>query len=790
MTRCIVIGWDAHHNCIGRAHLIARAAALAFSEVQLIAFGFSHLGREVWAPLRGEPITVIPEPKTVAALIHRCRRVAAATDADVVIACKARLPSVLLGIAIAERNGARLIVDIDDHELAFIDPNDAPLSPLALQQQFPERLGEAPYSPFWTLAAQQLTKAADHIITCNSELQALHGGEIIAHLRDLEAFQSPQADPPAELLEIRRRCTPLVMFLGTPQRHKGLDVIAQAVAQVPGAGAAFIGRIPDRGIVNDITRAAGDQAAMIDSVAFAAMPACLALADAAVLLQDQSREASRYQLPAKACDALAAGIRLIATPTPPLQMLADWGFRGISFVESPAELPDAIRQLQPLSAADREVNQRLAHQHLSYASGATTMRHLLSQPSRRAISYAARSLIGLPEPGRRIILMLWKQNDAGVFGRRVDMVAKYLASRDDVDQVLLVEKPVSTLDLRKLEQSQNRHHRLLHRYAQRKKVGLLDKGKLAIRTPVMPAGLSVAEQGDFIERYCQGLVEQSLARFPGAKVGLWVYPYYRHAERIAAALPTDYVIADVVDDHRAWPNTSAERKTELTEHYRAILDLADMGIYNCRHTLQSIGRLSPTKAQVVANGVDFTGAPDAAEVADLREQLVAPGNFRGIIGYAGNLESKLDWPLVEHVAAKNPDDLVLLIGSTHVATQLPQRRNIRYVGPVPYDELRAYLATFDVAIIPHLKTNLTAAMNPLKCWVYATLGIPIISTDIPNLPEDLPQLKVTRSQGGFTKNVRRALNSGAEMEAEEILEIIRRHSWASRLESVVDWFHY
>jgi hypothetical protein len=74
--------------------------------------------------------------------------------------------------------------------------------------------------------------------------------------------------------------------------------------------------------------------------------------------------------------------------------------------------------------------------------------------------------------------------------------------------------------------------------------------------------------------------------------------------------------------------------------------------------------------------------------------------------------------------------------------------------------------------------------------VYATLGIPIISTDIPNLPEDLPQLKVTRSQGGFTKNVRKALNSPDVMSAEEVVEIIRRHSWASRLESVVDWFHY
>jgi hypothetical protein len=49
---------------------------------------------------------------------------------------------------------------------------------------------------------------------------------------------------------------------------------------------------------------------------------------------------------------------------------------------------------------------------------------------------------------------------------------------------------------------------------------------------------------------------------------------------------------------------------------------------------------------------------------------------------------------------------------------------------------------------------------------------------------------VTRSQGGFTKNVRKALNSPDVMSAEEVVEIIRRHSWASRLESVVDWFHY
>ena len=106
--------------------------------------------------------------------------------------------------------------------------------------------------------------------------------------------------------------------------------------------------------------------------------------------------------------------------------------------------------------------------------------------------------------------------------------------------------------------------------------------------------------------------------------------------------------------------------------------------------------------------------------------------YRKVIGYFGNLESKFDWDLVEKAASEFPDCIFLLAGSTHVASQGSRRANIKLVGAYKYDDLASVASHFDLAIVPH-KANKFEPMNPLKLYVYASLGIPVISTKIDNL---------------------------------------------------------
>src|SRR3546814_2513592 len=69
------------------------------------------------------------------------------------------------------------------------------------------------------------------------------------------------------------------------------------------------------------------------------------------------------------------------------------------------------------------------------------------------------------------------------------------------------------------------------------------------------------------------------------------------------------------------------------------------------------------------------------------------------IGYAGNLETKIDIELLSRVADRFRDCQVVLIGSTHAnpaVLELLRHPNVRLPGVVPYDQLGAWLSKFDV----------------------------------------------------------------------------------------------
>ena len=75
----------------------------------------------------------------------------------------------------------------------------------------------------------------------------------------------------------------------------------------------------------------------------------------------------------------------------------------------------------------------------------------------------------------------------------------------------------------------------------------------------------------------------------------------------------------------------------------------------------------------------------------------------------------------------------------------------------PHDEARRLIEHFDVAIIPHLDDDMTRAMNPLKAFVYAGVGVPVVSTPIANLG-DLGSVITIAIEPDFDFEVRQGRN--------------------------------
>jgi O-antigen biosynthesis protein len=161
----------------------------------------------------------------------------------------------------------------------------------------------------------------------------------------------------------------------------------------------------------------------------------------------------------------------------------------------------------------------------------------------------------------------------------------------------------------------------------------------------------------------------------------------------------------------------------------ALFENADLVCFTSQWLLDDAVRQRPAiagKSLVVRNAVnplDFSGAGPAA-------MPVKP-----TIGYAGSLDFWFDIEAIRQAALLHPDWNFVLIGRVEFARilELKALPNVSFEGEVPYAGLPARMYVFDVAMIPFVRMPLTLATNPLKLYEYLCLGVPIVSTRLPEV---------------------------------------------------------
>jgi glycosyltransferase involved in cell wall biosynthesis len=186
--------------------------------------------------------------------------------------------------------------------------------------------------------------------------------------------------------------------------------------------------------------------------------------------------------------------------------------------------------------------------------------------------------------------------------------------------------------------------------------------------------------------------------------------------------------------------------------------------------------------------------PNACEVpSGPPRRLRRPRDIRKLrgplIGYVGNLSSRIDIDLLEHVAGARPEWHLVLIGSAHLnrdVLQLGALENVHLLGVRPYDELQAYLQAFDVGIVPHVDDDMTRIMNPLKVFVYSAANLPVVSTAVSNIDEMRSLVRVAGDPEEFVERVEEALREGRGPSVEsEHRTLLEEHSWSRRVEQVL-----
>jgi glycosyltransferase involved in cell wall biosynthesis len=132
----------------------------------------------------------------------------------------------------------------------------------------------------------------------------------------------------------------------------------------------------------------------------------------------------------------------------------------------------------------------------------------------------------------------------------------------------------------------------------------------------------------------------------------------------------------------------------------------------------------------------FPSSVDAGHFARARDPLADPPDQARIprprLGYFGVIDERMDMRLVQAVADERPDWSIVLVGPFAKITKraIPRGPNIHHLGKKAYEELPAYLAGWDVALLPFARNEATRFISPTKTPEYLAAGKPVISTSI------------------------------------------------------------
>jgi glycosyltransferase involved in cell wall biosynthesis len=300
-----ILASDLSDNATGRADLLARLLA-PLGEVEVVGPRF---GETIWRPAAGGPVAYRALGVGGAArwpwFATRWRALAAQADGDLLYASKPRATSFGVALAARRQRLRPLLLDIDDWEVGFFRRGGAwGTLGRALNVTNPNGLP-------WTWLMERRVGEADAITVASRFLERRFGGTLVVHVRDTEAWDPARYERPAARAALGLGAERVVMFLGTPRGHKGVDDLVEAVGTVGGDTRLLIVGADTRGAV--ARRWAGQPwVRVLGAIAFDEVPRYLVAADVVAVPQRATTD-TVGQVPAKIFDAMALGRPIVST---------------------------------------------------------------------------------------------------------------------------------------------------------------------------------------------------------------------------------------------------------------------------------------------------------------------------------------------------------------------------------------------------------------------------------------------------------------------------------------------
>ena len=291
---------------------------------------------------------------------------------------------------------------------------------------------------------------------------------------------------------------------------------------------------------------------------------------------------------------------------------------------------------------------------------------------------------------------------------------------------------------------------------------------LWICTPRLPRNTEQVIGEALQHRLIQTLVRERAVVCPI----LWFYTPM--ALPLAADLAASCIVYDCMDElsgFRGAPPELAEREQQLFN--RANL------VFTGGQSLYEAKRLQHPAVFAFPSSVDRSHFAQArCQQRELPNQAQIP---RQRVGFFGVIDERMDLELIARLADARPEIQFVFVGPVVKVSEasLPRATNIHYLGSTPYIDLPAYIAGWDVAIMPFALNEATRFISPTKTLEYLAAGKPIVSTAIRDVVSPYGECGIVQiaDASSFADAIDLALSTDLTCYYERCDGVLERTSW-------------
>jgi UDP-galactopyranose mutase len=244
-----------------------------------------------------------------------------------------------------------------------------------------------------------------------------------------------------------------------------------------------------------------------------------------------------------------------------------------------------------------------------------------------------------------------------------------------------------------------------------------EQSGVEVVTPHLPHGLDEESEEETLRALLDGFTADS-----GSFIRWYYTPMMMAFSAHLAAVCTVYDCMDELASFRFAP-------PRLLPLEQALLSHADV-VFTGGFSLYEAKRDRHPNVHPFPSSVDRDHFMQArSNIETPVDQLPIPGPR---FGFYGVVDERMDLELIAALADARPDWSIVMVGPVVKISpaDLPRRPNLHFLGGKDYAELPAYLAGWNVALMPFAINESTRFISPTKTPEYLAGGKPVVSTAV------------------------------------------------------------